>query len=303
VKLLNRQLKEVFSVRILAIGDFHGRFPKKLKKKVEKLAYDMIISPGDFNGDHHIKLFFKHAYGTDKDLWEVIGKKKYLDMIKQNIQEGNKILAYLKRLKMPLFVVTGNHDHAGWNEVGVRITDNIEPEKSKIATKTFLLKQKIPTLDFTKAKFQSFDLVGYPRSTYPGIVRKSELKKYDGGTRWTPERTRKDYMDHKKKMSKLFTDPANTIFVSHNVPYRTKLDKISSKGHEKARNKHYGSALVKELIKTYQPRLVIAGHMHENPGKIRIGKTVIINPGAVKDGRCALIELTEKQVRVRLIKA
>jgi hypothetical protein len=35
-------------VRILAMGDFHGKIPYKLKKKIEKLAFDVIISPGDF---------------------------------------------------------------------------------------------------------------------------------------------------------------------------------------------------------------------------------------------------------------
>jgi len=115
------------------------------------------------------------------------------------------------------------------------------------------------------------------------------------------EKIKKDYKVHKKKMSKFFKGAKNTIFISHNVPYMTKLDNISQKGHVLARNKHYGSYLVKQLIKKYQPRLVIAGHMHENPGKIRIGKTIVVNPGAAMDGRAALIELTDKHIRVRFI--
>ena len=289
-------------MRILAIGDFHGRFPAKLKKKVEKLAYDVIISPGDFCGDHHIKLFFKHSYGTDKALWEFIGKKKYIDITRQNVKEGNQILSYLKSLNKPLFVVTGNHDHAGWREVGAMDKTNANFSfENKLATREFIRKLKISDLDFAKAKFDGIELVGYPRSSYPGIVRNIEKKKGYRET-WSPEQTRKDYADHKGRMSKLFINPSNTIFLSHNVPYRTTLDKIQPKGTEKKKLVHYGSALVKDLIRTYQPRLVIAGHMHENPGKQRIGKTVVVNPGAAMDGRCALIELTEKNIRVRLIK-
>jgi Icc-related predicted phosphoesterase len=198
-----------------------------------------------------------------------------------------------------MFVVTGNTDYAGQMDIG-QFTDKMPKAHNKKQTLKFLKKLKIPVLDFAKKKFNEFEIVGYPRSSYPGIFTKKMLKKK---TYYKDRihKQKKDYLEHKKKIEKLLTAPSKTIFLSHNVPYRTKLDKISAQAHEKVRNQHYGSALVKELIKKHQPRLVIAGHMHENPGKIRIGKTVVVNPGAAVDGRAALIELTDKQVKVSLI--
>jgi Icc-related predicted phosphoesterase len=289
-------------MRILAIGDFHGRFSAKLKKLISKYEYDVIISPGDFCGDKHIKLFFKHAYGKDIELWEVLGSKEYIKIMKQGEKEGELVISYLKNLNKPFFIVTGNHDHAGHRDVGM-VREKFPPKgfDDKMTLK-FLNKLKVPVLDFAKKQFQEFDLIGYPRSTYPGIVLKHMLKKKKYGKKFYKQ-VPIDYANFQKKLDKLFTDPSKTIFVSHNVPYRTTLDKIGPKGHKLARGKHYGSALTKELIKTHQPRLVIAGHMHENPGKIRIGKTVVVNPGAAMDGRAALITLTDKQVKVKFLKA
>jgi Icc-related predicted phosphoesterase len=37
--------------------------------------------------------------------------------------------------------------------------------------------------------------------------------------------------------------------------------------------------------------------MHENPGKDKIGKTLIINPGYAYDGRYAIIDLKGKKIK------
>lgn len=64
------------------------------------------------------------------------------------------------------------------------------------------------------------------------------------------------------------------IFVTHEPPFNTKLDLIGN---------HAGSREIREFIKKYQPLYCICGHLHENEGKKdRIGKTMIINPGAGK---------------------
>jgi Icc-related predicted phosphoesterase len=286
-------------VRILTIGDFHGKIPYKLKKKIDKLVFDVIISPGDFGSFHERKLFFKHAYGKeDVKLADVIGQKKVNKFILQNEADAEKVISYLESFKKPLFVVTGNTDYAGQNDIG---GEDDTPKEYKKLTLNFLNKLKIPVLDFAKQKFNEYELVGYPRSSYPGIYTRTILSKKPHYKK-RASKQEKDYMDHKKRMEKLFTNPQKTIFISHNTPYRTKLDKIGAYGDESVRGQHYGSALTKELIKKYQPRLVIAGHMHENAGKIRIGKTIVVNPGAAVDGRAALIELTDKQVRVNFIK-
>jgi len=64
-------------MKILAIGDFHGEFPSKLNKIIDKEKIDLVISLGDYPPFHYRKLWFKHCYERDIELWQIIGKKKY----------------------------------------------------------------------------------------------------------------------------------------------------------------------------------------------------------------------------------
>lgn len=63
-----------------------------------------------------------------------------------------------------------------------------------------------------------------------------------------------------------------SVFVTHQPPYSTKLDKIN--------NHHAGSKSIAKFIKELNPRFNICGHLHENINKKdRINKTFIVNPG------------------------
>ena len=75
-------------VKILAVGDFHGRFPKKFEKLINKEKIDFVISNGDYPPFEYRKLWFKHCYGTDTELWEVIGKAKYKKLVMDDLAKG-----------------------------------------------------------------------------------------------------------------------------------------------------------------------------------------------------------------------
>ena len=62
------------------------------------------------------------------------------------------------------------------------------------------------------------------------------------------------------------------ILISHPPPLNTRLDKVFI-------GKHVGSIAVRTFIETFQPDLVVCGHIHEARGVDTIGKTIIINPG------------------------
>jgi uncharacterized protein len=89
-----------------------------------------------------------------------------------------------------------------------------------------------------------------------------------------------------------------TIFISHNCPYKTELDKIK-KGVQKGN--HYGSYLLKKIIVELKPSLVICGHMHENQGMQKIGRTLIVNTGAAYENKAAIIDLNNR-IKVKFIK-
>jgi hypothetical protein len=76
------------------------------------------------------------------------------------------------------------------------------------------------------------------------------------------------------------------ILVPHTPPYETTVDIVGG-------GAHVGSTAVRKFIETYEPQLCLTGHIHEAVGTDRIGKTIIINPGMLKDG--GYIEVTENK--------
>ncbi len=72
-------------------------------------------------------------------------------------------------------------------------------------------------------------------------------------------------------------DVNNFILVSHTPPLRTKTDRLAD-------GRHVGSGAVRAFIEEKQPRLCLTGHIHESRGQDHIGKTLVLNPGMLKDG-------------------
>ena len=113
---------------------------------------------------------------------------------------------------------------------------------------------------------------------------------------------KKDYERESRKVSSLFEKTSKpTILLSHNVPFNTPIDKITSKESPRY-GYHYGSLIAREMIEDYQPLVCIGGHMHDSFGKCKLGKTVCINAGfgsyvnilmELKDNKIAKLEFYE----------
>jgi Icc-related predicted phosphoesterase len=84
--------------------------------------------------------------------------------------------------------------------------------------------------------------------------------------------------------------PAQTVYVIHAPPARTKLDMLFGR-------EHIGSGAVREFIEKFQLPLTLHGHIHESrqvSGSIsdRIGRTWSLNPGDSKETlNAVLIEI------------
>lgn len=74
-----------------------------------------------------------------------------------------------------------------------------------------------------------------------------------------------------------------TIIVSHLPPYGAQ-DKIFI-------GLHGGSKELREIVDKYKPRLVLCGHIHEDPGFTKISETVVVNCSIGKRGEGAIIEI------------
>lgn len=77
----------------------------------------------------------------------------------------------------------------------------------------------------------------------------------------------------------------NLIVIAHNPPKDTACD-VASGGV------HVGSPLIRTFIERTQPLLVVCGHIHESFATDTMGQTLLVNPGALVEGRYALAEIS-----------
>ncbi|MBU0994056.1 MAG: metallophosphoesterase family protein [Proteobacteria bacterium] len=84
-------------------------------------------------------------------------------------------------------------------------------------------------------------------------------------------------------------DSTPFIMVSHQPPFETTTDKIST-------GVHVGSHTVRAFIDRFQPLVCFTGHIHESVGKDYIKDTVILNPGPSGAGNYAYVELNNDRV-------
>ena len=103
-----------------------------------------------------------------------------------------------------------------------------------------------------------------------------------GGSNFTPFKTPNEFSE--QKLSSLLAagisqigDTKDHILVSHTPPFKTKTDKLLN-------GTHVGSTAVRTYIEQQQPLLCLTGHIHESRGQDYIGRTLVFNPGMIKDG-------------------
>lgn len=82
------------------------------------------------------------------------------------------------------------------------------------------------------------------------------------------------------------------VLLFHSPPKDTKVDADN--------DKHIGSKAVRKVIEEMKPLLVFCGHAHKAKGIDRIGRTTIVNPGALKYGNISIVEIEGEKVSVKL---
>lgn len=276
-------------MKILVVGDFHGRFPDKFVNLIKKEKIDLVVSNGDYLPFLYRKLWFEHCYGKDVELWEVIGKKRYKEFVNKDLKIGEQVLKKLNKLDVPVFSVLGNVDYPSHDDV----SDNKKRRGKKFwkwdfernfhFAKLIAKYKNIKRFDYSFAEFGEYVFIGANTGSFPGRVKSKAYKK------------------SRRKLDSLFrrfrseNKERRVIFASHNVPYKTKLDIfIGKKAVKSARGKHYGSKLVRRIIDRHQPVLHIGGHIHKSRGMQKLGKTLCINPGALREGHYAIVEIDGK---------
>ncbi len=263
-------------MKILAVGDFHGKFPNKIKKYANYVDY--IFCTGDLSDRKERKYIFKHMDELESGipLIEFVSEHKLSRLIDENIMSMEYVVNKLDELEKLIYIVPGNSDFTK-----LRIKNKVEKDYGfKMNCKTLEgMIEKTNNLNlmfYSIKRIKNFDLIGFSDYNY----------------------LKKPFEVLERKFAK--TRKNKTILLTHETPYKIKLDKVNYPGSP-AHGKNIGKKEYNKIIKKYNPLIHICGHMHENQGETKIKRTKIINPGYGGIGEFAIIDM-DKNINVEFFK-
>ena len=172
-------------MKLLVVGDFHGEFSKKIPQIINKEKIDLVVSLGDYPPFHYRKLWFKHCYGKDTELWKVIGKKKYKELILKDLRLAEISLKGLNELPVPVYTILGNIDYPSADDIAdldkSKINNNKKMPGQDIKEKLVnrLKKYKnIKRFDYKALKFGDYVFIGMRGHSSPGKVQSKAYRKH-----------------------------------------------------------------------------------------------------------------------------
>ncbi|HML75130.1 MAG TPA: metallophosphoesterase family protein [Anaerohalosphaeraceae bacterium] len=93
---------------------------------------------------------------------------------------------------------------------------------------------------------------------------------------------------YRNEANSAFSVSKRLILVTHQPAFGTAVDTVAGRST--------GSPSIRRFIETHQPVLAVSGHIHEAFGTDRIGLTVLVNPGPLKQGRYATVDIKADSV-------
>jgi uncharacterized protein len=84
---------------------------------------------------------------------------------------------------------------------------------------------------------------------------------------------------------------ARKVLVSHTPPFRSKLDRIGL-------GTHAGSEAVRRFLKLHPVDYCLCAHIHEAAGEDTVEGVRCLNPGAVREGKYAVMEINDGRIEV-----
>jgi uncharacterized protein len=88
-------------------------------------------------------------------------------------------------------------------------------------------------------------------------------------------------------------DAPRRMLVCHVPPYDTRLDRLMN-------GTPVGSPAVRAFLERHRPDLAVVGHIHEGRGTDRVGDTLVVNGGALRDGGYVVVEDDGRRVTAEL---
>ena len=280
------------SMKILCISDFHGKFPNRLYSFAKEEKPDLVLVAGDLSeSDTFRDLQFKNwdRLKADTTIEDVIGKRKYKQLLKSSAESVINIFKRLEKLNVPVIVIIGNADH---------ISESLAPyhlEKSGIDH----LIQEFENILLVDRTFIEIDNIAIV--THGGYRGVKSRKSHKEGDSLKYAAHKKQYTKELESLFKNMKDRAHTIFLTHDVPFSTDMDLVNLETSP-MNGKHVGDDVYRASIEKYRPAINICGHMHENQGKEMLKDTIVANCGYGHNGECCIVKIKDKKTTVKFYK-
>jgi len=290
-------------MKILVIGDFHGKFPEKLRKKIKEDKIDLVVSVGDYSGIEDWRpIIMKRLAAARKGKRvpkpeEIVGKEKFKKLLDKDFEAGRDVLKILDDFHKPVFLIFGNGDDE-WYKYPFDKDVNFVKKRNL----NFLKELKnIKVITYNKINFKDITFVGFGGymdiDAYFDMIETHSSKKSKNLKKRINRREKSKW----KLRNLLKKTLKKNIFVFH-YPPKGFFDIIKDKKDNPMNGKSAGINFFTEAIKKYKPELVLCGHMHEYQGVKKLGKTFLLNPGAAVDGKAAIVDLDEKRGKVKNVR-
>ena len=255
-------------MRIIAIGDPHGDL-KKIRKIPVKRA-DLIILTGDL-GDADLlrKMSLDNLERQKKGLPKIkYSPRQEREAFFEAYKSCMKVVAYLSEFA-PVYVVFGNVESS---------KKETEKWSKKIGFELPFLEDDLNSLRGVKViNNRVVDFRGLKIGGVPYFIDVSWVKDFKPPD--FKKRMGKAVKQTKEAKNMLKEFGRLVILVCHQPPYGI-LDKSMSKFTPKDwYGKHAGSKVILDYVKRKQPKIVLCGHIHEQEGCKKVGKTKVYNLG------------------------
>ncbi|MBR9679405.1 MAG: hypothetical protein GON13_04010, partial [Nanoarchaeota archaeon] len=207
-------------MKILVVGDLHGK-----KIKIKNDNFDTILCVGDFCDDKLKKIIFEEIKEKQKNpkynkrWYDIIGKENAKKEIQNSLKKGREVLEYLNSFNKPTFIVPGNWDFAKFEKSKWKYYQINHFKKILEGLKN------IKNIHNKKIEFSNHTIIGYGKNWEPEIPDKNREK-------WYEQRV-KDWMKNNYEKQTKINDTLfkiakkPIIYLTHNSPHNTPLDKIN----------------------------------------------------------------------------
>ncbi|HLP79041.1 MAG TPA: metallophosphoesterase [Acidobacteriota bacterium] len=259
-------------MKFLVLGDPHGSIPKVPKA----LEFDAVICTGDFCVR---KPLIPYLF-TRKSLSGATKKA----VIKKLNDSAKAVAKFIISLNKPTYIIPGN-----W--------DIFFKEQLTLAA-LFKGAKHVKDCHNKVVDAGNVSIIGYGETSAPEFpTSKKTIQMY---TKSEIKSIIADYTKSFARTEKLFEKAIEKnkpiVFLVHNPPFHTSLDKINNK--KSPRNgEHVGSNLTRRMIESHRPAICICGHIHEGVGIIKLKDTIVLNAGCLESNKPFLFDSDTMSVK------